>query len=230
MWVGMEEVGRSTWVTQPTSPLPSPLPSLLRSPARAAEQSSSGGGGLSLPACGASWAATSTKSDSIPAVGGEAHHIFGPTQSWPSLTPLGGGGSSSLAHAPSISHFAERIVNGLFLTDPFVLFRCSADLFPCVWFCSLTDLGSRAGASAFFRFGGLVQLLVQCFGPDELINWSKFWSASDVGLFCKKNLTFPSFVCSVVPLICSRMHGFVPLLILCRFLCSFVLHDLFPSV
>jgi hypothetical protein len=74
------------------------------------------------------------------------------------------------AHAPSIFHFSEGIFNGLFLTGPFVLFRCSADLFPCAWFCSLTDLGSRAGAPAFFRFDGLVQLLVQCFERDELIN------------------------------------------------------------
>jgi hypothetical protein len=72
--------------------------------------------------------------------------------------------------------------------------------------------------------------LVQCFGRDGLINWSKFWWASDVGLFCTKNLTFPSFVCSVVPQICSRVHGFVPLLIFVRFLCSFVPHDLFLSV
>jgi hypothetical protein len=74
------------------------------------------------------------------------------------------------ARAPSIYHFVEGIFNGLFITGPFVLFRCSTDLFLRAWFSSLTDLGSRAGAPAFFRFGGLVQLLVQCFGRDGLIN------------------------------------------------------------
>jgi hypothetical protein len=103
-------------------------------------------------------------------------------------------GSSSLALARHRSPVSlKEFFRGLFFTGPFVLFCCSADLFPCAWFCSLTDLGSRAGAPAFFRFGGLFQLLVQCFGRGGLINWSKIWSASDVGLFCTKNLTFPSF-------------------------------------
>jgi hypothetical protein len=143
----------------------------------------------------------------------------------PSSFPLFGGPSRVLLPGAR----AKGIFNRLFLTGLFDLFRCSAYLFSCVWFCSLTNLGSRAGAPAFFRFAGLVQLLVQCFGRDGLINWSKKLSASDVGLFYTKNITFSLFVRSIVPQICSHMHGFVPLLNFVRFLCSFVPHDLFPS-
>jgi hypothetical protein len=134
------------------------------------------------------------------------------------------------ARAPPITRFAEGILSWAFFSPAHLYCsRCSADLFPCAWFCSLTDLGSRAGAPAFFRFGGLFQLLVQCFGRSGLINWSKFWSASDVGLFRTKNPTFPLFICSAIPQNLFLCAWFCSLTNIWRFLSFFVPYNLFPQ-
>jgi hypothetical protein len=65
---------------------------------------------------------------------------------------------------------------------------------------------------------------------DSVGLFNSWYNVSDeMDYFVRKNPTFPSFVCFIVPHICSRVHVFVPLLIFGRFFCSFVPHDLFPS-
>jgi hypothetical protein len=118
-------------------------------------------------------------------------------QAHPMGTPLVPGAISGVilsgARAPLISHFAENIFNRLSLAGPLVLFSLvplKRTLVPLFW--------TRVWRP-FLDLAGSFNILVQYFWREGLINWSNFWSASDVGLFRTKNPTFPLFVCSAVP-------------------------------